>query len=101
MKIFLTGATGNIGSDILDLCLKHPKITTVVAFTRRQLPDDVTANSKLETVVVKDWKNWPEDVLAGHRDAVGMIWYALYIGALSLALRSPNGERRAVVTDKV
>lgn len=82
MKIFLTGATGNIGSDILDLCLKHPKITRVVAFTRRQLPDDVTANSKLETVVVKDWKNWPEDVLAAHRDAVGMIWYALYFGTL-------------------
>lgn len=74
MKILFTGATGAIGSGVLEQCLAHPGITSVVAFSRRELPSDVSSNPKLEVVIVKDFANWPRSVLESHADAGAMVW---------------------------
>lgn len=72
MKVLIAGATGGIGSQALGQSLAHPQITTVVAFTRRNLP---LKHPKLDNILIKDFGRWPEDVLIKHADAAGMIWY--------------------------
>ncbi|KAI1746984.1 hypothetical protein F4782DRAFT_468927 [Xylaria castorea] len=74
MKVLITGASGSIGGGCLIQCLTHPSITTIVAFMRRELPGDVSNHPKLKTVLIKDFSQWPQDVLEEHSDAVGMIW---------------------------
>ena len=74
MKVLIVGASGSIGSEALFQCLSHPLITSVVAFVRRDLPAEVSSNSKLDVVEIKDFAIWPEDVLREHKDAVGIIW---------------------------
>jgi uncharacterized protein YbjT (DUF2867 family) len=74
MKVLIVGATGMVGGEALIQCLAHPTITKVVAFLRRDLPADVSENPKLESVLIKDFAVWPEDVLLAHSDATAMIW---------------------------
>jgi hypothetical protein len=76
VKILLTGPTGTIGGAVLEQCLAHPDISTVVAFARRELPDTVTSDPKLQVEITKDFSVWPEELLHPHRDATAMIWYA-------------------------
>jgi uncharacterized protein YbjT (DUF2867 family) len=74
MKVLIVGASGTIGSEVLIHCLAHPRITQVVAFIRRDLPPDVSSHTKLESIIIKDFSAWPEDVLRAHADAVAMLW---------------------------
>ncbi|QPC58918.1 hypothetical protein HYE67_001149 [Fusarium culmorum] len=75
MKILFIGASGSIGGEALRQCLAHPQVTSIVCFVRRSLPSDVSSNPKLQTVMIKDFSVWPEDVLLPHIDAAAMIWY--------------------------
>lgn len=74
MKILFTGATGSIGSEVLEQCLAHPAITSVVAFSRRELPGEVSSNPKLQVVIKKDFSGWAQDELEPHADAEAMVW---------------------------
>jgi uncharacterized protein YbjT (DUF2867 family) len=74
MKILFIGATGSIGGEALRQCLAHPKVTSAVCFVRRPLPPDVSDNPKLQTIVIKDFSVWSEEVLLPHVDAAAMIW---------------------------
>ncbi|KAI0973795.1 hypothetical protein F4678DRAFT_410360 [Xylaria arbuscula] len=85
MKVLVTGASGSIGGECLAQCLSHPDISTVVAFVRRDWPADIANHPKLKCVLIKDFSQWPEDVLQAHADAAGMIW----------AIGSYNGSRTA------
>ncbi|CEF77550.1 hypothetical protein SNK03_005414 [Fusarium graminearum] len=73
MKILFIGASGSIGGEALRQCLAHPQVTSIVCFVRRSLPSDVSNNPKLQTVMIKDFSVWPEDVLLPHVDAAAMI----------------------------
>lgn len=76
MKVLIVGASGAIGGGVLDQCLAHPEITTIVAFVRRELPPTVSANSKLRCIIKKDFARWEDDELRPHvGDAAAMIWY--------------------------
>lgn len=74
MKVLHVGASGMIGGEALLHCLAHPRISKVVAFVRRPLPDDISDNPKLECVIVADFAVWPDGVLQAHADAAAMIW---------------------------
>ncbi|KAI1427703.1 hypothetical protein F5Y12DRAFT_736512 [Xylaria sp. FL1777] len=90
MKVLITGATGSIGGECLAQCLSHPAISTVVAFVRRDLPANISSHSKLKSVLIKDFSQWPEDVLQAHSDAVGMIWaMGSYKGSRTADLKYP------------
>ncbi|KAH7200464.1 hypothetical protein DER44DRAFT_671172 [Fusarium oxysporum] len=73
MKVLFLGASGSIGGEALRQCLCHPKITSVVAFVRRALPAEVSDHAKLQTVMIKDFSKWSEDILLPHVDAAAMI----------------------------
>ena len=77
MKILITGATGNIGSEVLNHTLKHPAVTRVIAFSRRSLSSDLEGKEKLECVIIEDFNIWPESILKAHSDADAMIWSGL------------------------
>ncbi|KAI0517844.1 hypothetical protein F5B22DRAFT_602694 [Xylaria bambusicola] len=74
MKVLIAGASGSIGGECLAQCLAHPKISTVVAFVRRDLPVEVSSHPKLQCAKITDFAQWPEDLLEAHADAAGMIW---------------------------
>ena len=74
MKILVAGASGMVGGEVLEQCLAHPQISSVVAFVRRELPVEVSRNPKLQCVLVEDFATWPEGVLEAHSDAAGIIW---------------------------
>jgi FlaA1/EpsC-like NDP-sugar epimerase len=75
MKVLITGATGTIGKEALVQCLIHPQITSVVAISRRELPAEFMAKSKLKTILIKDFTVSPEATLESIKDADAMIWY--------------------------
>jgi nucleoside-diphosphate-sugar epimerase len=70
MKVILTGSTGFIGKAVLEQCLINPVITSVIALSRRELP----ANPKLTTVIIEDFKVYPESVLEQLKGAGACIW---------------------------
>jgi hypothetical protein len=41
---------------------------------RRALPDDISSNPKLETIIIEDFSTWSDDLLDQHIDAAAMIW---------------------------
>lgn len=73
MKVILLGSTGFIGKAVLDQCLKNPAITSIIALSRRDLPNEV-ANPKLTVVIVEDLKLYQDSVLGQLKDADACIW---------------------------
>lgn len=64
---------------MLQQCLKHPQITSVVALVRRELPKDFISSDnadrqKFEAIVVKDFADWAVEILDRIKDADAMIW---------------------------
>ena len=78
MKFILTGCTGFIGSEVLSQCLRNPAITSVVALSRRKLPDAVGSDPKPQTVVMKDFKDYPDSVMNQISGADACIWYGCH-----------------------
>jgi len=54
----LAGSTGLVGSEILKTLLSHPSITSVYAYTRRDLPN-TTSSAKLHALQSSDTAVWP------------------------------------------
>ncbi|KAJ5650304.1 uncharacterized protein N7484_004027 [Penicillium longicatenatum] len=70
MKVILTGSTGFVGREILNQCLAHPAITSVVALSRRELPQ----HDKLKVAVIEDFLSYPESVRKDITGAEACIW---------------------------
>lgn len=76
MKIILTGTTGFIGTETLQQCLTNPSITSIIALSRRPLPDSLTGGPKLKVVILKDFLSYPDSVLQDIKGAQACIWYS-------------------------
>lgn len=74
MKVILTGSTGFIGYEILDQCLAHPSITSIITLTRRNLPASVTNHPKLIPFIIDDFLSYPDTVLEDIKDSDACIW---------------------------
>ncbi|KAF2634119.1 hypothetical protein P280DRAFT_554811 [Massarina eburnea CBS 473.64] len=86
MKLILSGSTGLIGREVIRQALLNPRITTLIALTRR--PIDVAAiadtissaerggidPAKVKSVVLQDFEKYPDDVKKELADADGCIW---------------------------
>jgi nucleoside-diphosphate-sugar epimerase len=73
MKFILTGCTGFIGSEVLSQCIRNPTITSIIALSRRSLPETVN-DPKLKTVIMNDFKTSPDAVLDELSGADACIW---------------------------
>jgi len=79
VKLIIGGATGFVATEIIRQSLSNPKITTIYALGRKPIavPTGTAPGadtSKLKSLVVKDFENYPEDVKAQLADADGAIW---------------------------
>lgn len=74
MKFILTGCTGFIGNEVLPQCLRNTTITSVVALSRRKLPDSVSNDPKLKVIIMEDFKSYSELVLKELAGADECIW---------------------------
>lgn len=63
MKIILAGSTGGIGSEVLQQCLQHPSIDSVVALSRRSLPVSVIRNPKLTVIIMEDFLSYSDSIM--------------------------------------
>ncbi|KAL4962455.1 putative nucleoside-diphosphate-sugar epimerase [Aspergillus stella-maris] len=74
MKIILAGATGYIGQTLLNQCLAHPSVTSVLALTRREID---TKHPKLRTYIMSttDWTTYCTPALQSElRGASACLW---------------------------
>ena len=61
--LILSGVTGRIGSQVLHHALRNPTISSVIAPSRRPLPN-MEGREKVEVVLLEDFSRYPDDVLA-------------------------------------
>lgn len=79
MKFILTGSTGFIGREVLHQCLVNPSITSVVALSRRNLPEASSQNPKLSVVILDDFTTYTEKVLQELSGAAACIWHIPWV----------------------
>jgi len=84
MKLILSGATGHVGTEVIRQSLLNPKVTSMIALTRR--PIDVSAIAagmgigkdvkvdKIKSVVLQDFMDYPDEVKKDLADADACIW---------------------------
>lgn len=87
MKLIVVGATGLVGSEILRQSLKIKGIDEVIALARRPVQvESVTSSTKLKSVVVRDYAEYPDHVKTDLAGADACIWWVHFIQLFSLAL---------------
>ena len=74
MKAILTGASGFIGGGVLEACLDHPDVTSIVVLCRSPLSGPAANNAKVKVLVVEDFLNYSKPVLDELKDADFCIW---------------------------
>ena len=76
MKILITGATGFIGNEVLDQCIKHNYMEHIYCLTRKTLDPKYATHRKVTQIIHEDYSQYPEyllDKLAGY-GIEGCIW---------------------------
>ncbi|KAF1937582.1 hypothetical protein EJ02DRAFT_458619 [Clathrospora elynae] len=79
MKVVLVGATGAIGSTILNHCLRRPEITSIVTISRNPLPSSlcIPYSARLEETIIPDFgalEAVPDTTWAKMIDADALVW---------------------------
>jgi uncharacterized protein YbjT (DUF2867 family) len=75
MKLIIAGASGFCASEVVRQALVHPKITSIVALTRRtvDVPDGADT-SKLKIVQIEDYDRYSDEAKKEFAGAGGCIW---------------------------
>ncbi|KAI1444283.1 NAD(P)-binding protein [Annulohypoxylon stygium] len=79
MKLIVSGATGFVAKEVIRQSLSISEITSIIALARKpvsapeKLPEGADV-SKLRSVVVKDYDQYPEDVRKEFAGASACIW---------------------------
>jgi uncharacterized protein YbjT (DUF2867 family) len=73
-KLLISGVSGRIGSQVLEQALQDSSISSIIALSRRPLPELAARHDHLEVVVLADFANYPADVVAQITGADGCIW---------------------------
>lgn len=74
MKVILAGSTGFIGREVLEQCIQHPSVTSIVALSRRPLPEPAASHPKVEVVVEEDFTSYSPSTLQAIQGAGACIW---------------------------
>lgn len=74
MKLIVAGATGLVATEIIKQSLKIPEITSVIALARHPVDVPGINSSKVKSVVIKDYGEYPDDVKAEFAGADACIW---------------------------
>ncbi|KAH7022080.1 nucleoside-diphosphate-sugar epimerase [Ilyonectria destructans] len=82
MHLILTGATGLVGSGVLQAMLASKEISKVSILSRRAVPA-ASNNPKVNVIIHQDFENYEPQVLSQLQGANGVVW-ALGISALKV-----------------
>jgi uncharacterized protein YbjT (DUF2867 family) len=82
MHLILTGATGLVGSSVLDAMLKSKEVTKISILSRRPVPL-AEKDSRVNTIIHKDFTKYEPQVLKQLQGANGVVW-ALGISQLKV-----------------
>lgn len=82
MHLILTGATGLVGSGVLDAMLASKEVTRISILSRRPVPAAET-DSRVRVLLHQDFSTYDTSVLEQLRGANGVVW-ALGISTLKV-----------------
>lgn len=87
MHVILTGATGLVGSGVLDAMIKATDVTKISILSRRpvQMAEDLK-DSRVNVIIHKDFEKYDADVLEQLKGASGCVW------ALGISQTQVNAE---------
>ena len=75
MHLILTGATGLVGSGVLDVMLKSPDIAKISILSRRPVPmAEKAADPRVKVILHQDFNKYESDVLDKLKGANGVVW---------------------------
>lgn len=75
MHLILTGATGLVGSGVLDAMIKMKDITKISIISRRPVPmADDAKDPRINVIIHKDFTTYPPSLLDQVKDATGCVW---------------------------
>jgi dTDP-4-dehydrorhamnose reductase len=75
MKLIIAGGTGLVATELIRQSLKKREITSVIALARKPVQIDGIDSSKLKSVVINDYGEYPDHVKAQFAEADACIWY--------------------------
>lgn len=89
MKLIVAGASGFVATEIIRQSLSIPKITSVIAIARRPVstPSNLGQGadaSKLHSVVLDNYGNYPDDAIRQLAGADACIWCVRQSSLVSL-----------------
>jgi uncharacterized protein YbjT (DUF2867 family) len=73
MHLILTGATGLVGSGVLQHMLTTPTISQISILSRRPVPQ-AAGHAKARVILHHDFASYPSAVLAQLAGAEGCVW---------------------------
>ncbi|KAK3312200.1 nucleoside-diphosphate-sugar epimerase [Apodospora peruviana] len=75
MHLILTGATGLIGSGVLDAMIKMKDVTKISILSRRPVPmADAAKDPRINVIIHKDFTKYDQELLDQLKDATGCVW---------------------------
>ena len=75
MHVILTGATGLVGSGVLDALLKAKDITRISVLSRRPVPMvDDAKDPRVNVIIHKDFEKYDSELLKQLQGAKGCVW---------------------------
>jgi len=94
MHLILTGATGLVGSGVLQQMIVIDKVTKVSILSRRPVPQ-AEGVSKVNVILHKDFSQYPPELLEQLKGAEGCVW------ALGIAYTDVDKQSVASAADIV
>lgn len=74
MKLIVAGGTGLVATEVIRQSLKMREITSVIALARKPVQVDGIESSKLKSVIIHDYGEYPDHVKAEFAGADACIW---------------------------
>lgn len=74
MKVIVTGTTGLVGSIVLRECIKNSLITSIIAFSRCPLLEELSDNEKVTVITHEDFSQYSDELLKELSGAEACLW---------------------------
>jgi hypothetical protein len=75
MHLILTGATGLLGSAVLDTMIRMKEVTRISVLSRRPVEMAIYAKDpRINVIIHKDFETYPSVVLDQLKGATGVVW---------------------------
>ncbi|KAG4217225.1 hypothetical protein PC116_g34294, partial [Phytophthora cactorum] len=75
MHLILTGATGLVGSGVLDAMIKMKDVSKISILSRRpvKMAEDAK-DPRVNVILHKDFEKYDSELLSQHKGASGCVW---------------------------